>query len=120
MKILGIDDNADINKLFEAAFTSSGHEYTFTISAREGLKLIRENHYDLVLLDLAIPEFSGKDLLEALQKEGLTAKQKIIVVTASAAIDKDLDHFKTIGVSECIRKPVDLEELLTKAEEIAT
>jgi DNA-binding response OmpR family regulator len=118
VKILGIDDNEEINKLFQIAFISSGHEYDYTLSSREGLRLIRENRYDLVLLDLAMPDFSGKDLLESLHREGLSGKQKIIIVTASATIDKDLDQFKDIGVSDCIRKPVDLDFLLARAEEI--
>jgi DNA-binding response OmpR family regulator len=80
--------------------------------------MIRENKFDLVLLDLAMPEFSGKDLLENLQKEGLTGKQKIIIVTASATIDKELDQFKTMGAADCLRKPVDLDQLLARAEAV--
>ena len=65
-----------------------------------------------------MPDFSGKDLLENLHKEGLDGKQKIIIVTASATIDRDLDQFKEIGAADCIRKPVDLDILLARAEEI--
>ena len=119
MKILGIDDNADIITGFAIAFTSTGHEFSSTLSGREGLRLIRENRYDVVLLDLAMPEFSGVELLIALEQEKLLGKQKIIIVTASSMVDSELESFKTMGVSECLRKPVDLDELVRTTEEVA-
>lgn len=117
MKILGVDDNPDIAMLLSLVFNSSGHDFSYTLSGREALKLIRENKYDVVLLDLAMPEFSGNDLLNALEQEGLIGKQKIIVLTASTTIDSA--DFKKRGVVECMYKPVDLDELSCKVEEIA-
>ncbi len=119
MKILAIDDNADIIAGFEIAFTSTGHEFSSTLSGREGLKLIRENRYDVVLLDLAMPDFSGVDLINALEQEKLLGTQKIIIVTASSMVERELESFKTMGVSECLRKPIDLEDLVRTAEEVA-
>lgn len=118
MKILGIDDNPDITSVFEIAFTSYGHEFTGTFDGREGLRLIRENRYDLVLLDLAMPEFSGVDVLNALDKEGLLGRQKVIIVTASSTMERESESFREMGVSECMRKPVDLEELIQKTEDV--
>jgi DNA-binding response OmpR family regulator len=119
MRILGVDDNPDIAMLLSIAFNSSGHDFSYTLSGREALKLIRENKYDVVLLDLAMPEFSGNDLLNALEQEGLIGKQKIIILTASTTIDNDSADFKKMGVVECMSKPVDLDELSRKVEAIA-
>jgi len=120
MKILGIDDNADINAVFGIALSSSGHEFTSTLSAKEGLRLIRANRYDVILLDLALPEFSGVDLLDAIEKDGLLGKLKIIIITASSVVEKDFERFMKRGVAACLRKPVDLDEFLQKIEELAS
>jgi two-component system OmpR family response regulator len=119
LKVLGIDDNLEICKLFEVAFVSSGHEFTYTLDGREGLRLIRENKYDVVLLDIAMPGFSGLDLLESLRSENLESKQKIVVVSASTSIENDLERLKSNAVVGFLKKPVDLEDLLTKAERAA-
>ena len=52
LKILGIDDNADLLQLSEIALTSGGHEYTGVDGGREGVEKMREEKFDLVLLDL--------------------------------------------------------------------
>lgn len=119
MKILGVDDNPDIALLLSIAFKSSGHDFSYTLDGREALKLIRENKYDVILLDLAMPEFGGIDLLNAMDKEGLIGKQKIIILTASTTIDIDSPELRNRGVLECLRKPVDLDELSHKVEAIA-
>lgn len=118
MKVLGIDDSPEICKLFEVAFVSAGHEFIYATNGKEGLRMIRENVYDLVLLDIAMPEFSGLDVLESLHRENLAGKQKIVVVSASTSIENDLERFKSPVVVGVLGKPVDLDELLAKAESV--
>ena len=43
-----------------------GYEYESTIDERKGLELIKKNHYDVILLDLSIPEFDGYDVINSL------------------------------------------------------
>ena len=54
MKILGIDDNTDITELLDTVLNGSGHEYTFVNDGKSGIEKIKENQYDLVLLDLSM------------------------------------------------------------------
>ncbi len=118
MKILGIDDNTDINELLDTVLNGSGHEFIYVKNGTEGLKFIREKKFDIVLLDLAMPEFSGFDVINSLLKEGLLTKQKIIVFTASSVIDSEIEELVKKGVHSCIRKPVDLDFLLEKLEQV--
>ena len=118
MRILGIDDNADINALLETVLTASGHEYSSVTDGREGVKLMQQNKYDILLLDLAMPEFSGHDVLAALRKEKLFDKQKIVILTASSVTDEEIDKILKDGVHECIRKPLDIDLLVEKLEQI--
>ena len=118
MRILGIDDNADINALLETVLTASGHEYSSVTDGREGVKLMQQNNYDILLLDLAMPEFSGHDVLAALRKEKLFDKQKIVILTASSITDEEIDKILKDGVIGCIKKPLDIDLLVEKLEQI--
>ena len=119
LKILGIDDNPDINELLNTILTASGHEYSSVTSGREGVKLIQQNKYDLLLLDIAMPEFSGLDVIEALRKEKLMEKQKIVIVTASSVTEKEIEELLKNGVEKCIRKPLDIDHLVEELEKIS-
>ena len=119
MNILGIDDNEDILKLLDTVITSKGHDFTQVGNGKEGVKLIEEQNFDAVLLDLAMPEFSGMDVIESLKKSNNLKDQKIIIFTASNATDEQIDELvQNEGVSSCIRKPTDIEILITKVEEV--
>ena len=118
MKILEIDDNLDIIKFVEIIATSMGHEFEFANNGRDGIKMIEENDYDMLLLDLSMPEFSGIDVLEELAAKGLTKKQKIVVFTASAQLRTTTDELTKKGAHSYIIKPIDIDELMNRFNEI--
>jgi len=119
MNILGIDDNEDILKLLDTVISSKGHDFTKVLNGKDGVKLIEEQNFDAILLDLAMPEFSGLDVIESLKKSNKLKDQKIIIFTASSATDREIGELlKNVGVSSCIRKPVDIKTLINKVEEI--
>ena len=119
MNILGIDDNEDILKLVDTVLSSKGHNFTPAGNGKEGVKLIEEQNFDAVLLDLAMPEFSGMDVIESLKKSNKLKDQKIILFTASSATDKEIRELvQNEGVSSCIRKPVDINFLIKEVEEV--
>jgi CheY-like chemotaxis protein len=112
LKILGIDDNADLLQLSEIALTSGGYEYTGVDRGIEGVEEIRNGNYDLVLLDLSMPEMSGLDVIDALEKEGILNKQKIVVFTASPPTDEEIQSLLDRGIHSVIKKPLDVDVLL--------
>lgn len=118
MRILGIDDNSDINKLLETVLTASGHEFASVTDGREGIKLIKQKPYDVVLLDLAMPEFSGFDVLSSLKSDGTIEKQKIILLTASSITDQEINDLLKTGIHSYIRKPLDIDVLVERIEQI--
>jgi len=119
LKILGIDDNADLHQLSEIALTSGGHEYTGVDSGEEGVEEIRNGNYDLVLLDLSMPEMSGLDVIDVLEKEGILNKQKIVVFTASPPTDEGVKSLLARGLHSVIRKPVDVDTLMDQINMIS-
>ena len=112
MNILLIDDNQEITDLFNTTLTASGYSCKVTNDGKEGLELIKKKESDIVLLDLAMPNFSGEDILKELLKNGSISEYKIYLVTASVVSEKEIKDFIDVGVTGCLRKPLRLDDLL--------
>ena len=111
MKILGIDDNEDLLEVCETVLNSDGHEYTGISDGKNGLKAIRDEKFDVVLLDLSMPDFCGTDVFDALVKEGIMNKQKVVIFTATSPTKKETDRFLEKGAHSILKKPVDPDDL---------
>ena len=61
---------------------------------RAGLQTIKENTFDVILLDLAIPEFSGFDIFKALKDEGLLESKNVLIFTASSLTDQEVQEMR--------------------------
>ncbi len=119
MKILGIDDNEDILNLLKTVLASKGHDFVQASNGKDGVKLIEEQNFDAILLDLAMPGFSGQDVVESLKKSNKLNEQNIIIFTASDATDNEVDVLLQYdGITSCIRKPVDIDVLINKIEKV--
>ncbi len=119
MKILGIDDNEDLLNLCEITLTSDGHEFTGITNGRDGLKAIRDKKFDVVLLDLSMPEFSGVNVIDALVKEGIMKKQKVVIFTGTSPTKNEIEVYLEKGADSILKKPVDpddLSKLVSKLE----
>jgi len=111
MKILGIDDNEDLLEVCETVLNSDGHEYTGIDNGKEGLELIRDEKFDVVLLDLSMPDFCGIDVFDALVKDGIMNKQKVVIFTATSPTKEETDLFLEKGAHSILKKPVDPDDL---------
>ncbi len=120
MKILIVDDDIELVKAVKSTLSSVGHDIQSTNEPRDGLKLIREQNHDLVFLDLSMPEFSGIDIIKNLAEDDTIKEKKIVVMTASAVNEEELKHLVDLGVHSILRKPVDIDALLDKIEEIGS
>ncbi len=118
MKILGIDDNKDLLNLSEIALRSGGHEYTGKDNGKDGLKAIMDEKFDIVLLDLSMPDFSGIDVVDALVKDGIMNKQKIVIFTASSATEKEYAPLLEKGAHSILKKPLDVDVLVETIQKI--
>lgn len=111
MKILIIDDNQSITTMVSKYLGLKGNECTVSNSGKEGLQMIIENEYDLIILDISMPDFTGKDIVEHLDKNNILQKKNIVLFTASAISTEEIDSMIKKGVKGALRKPVDLEQL---------
>ncbi len=116
MKILVIDDNKDITDLLVKVLSIVGHDVKASNNGREGLELMIKEEFDIVFLDIAMPDFSGLDVINNL-KGGINAK--IVLFTASSITDDEVNRLVDKGVHSCLRKPVRIDVLLAKINEIS-
>lgn len=107
MQILVIDDNNDIVELLKTLLESVGYDVSTSNSGKESLDLIRKEEYEIVLLDITMPDFSGLDVIQSLKDSGDLEKNKIILFTAAAISDAEIKKWKEFGIKDCLRKPFD-------------
>ena len=88
MNVLIIDDNVDILNLLELLIGSTGNQVDVANNGKKGLDMIRDNKYDLILLDITMPEFSGFSILENLMESKNLENNKILFFTATSISDK--------------------------------
>ena len=119
LKILIVDDNEQITKMLTTFLELKQHICTIANDGKEGLKLIKENNSDVILLDLAMPEFDGYAVIKDLEDNNLLKDRKIIVFTASTITQEELDKLVDRGVKSYILKPIDIDTLLSKIIETA-
>jgi DNA-binding response OmpR family regulator len=114
MKVLVVDDNQDITDLLSRFLNAKGFETVVTNDPRNGLNLLREEKYDVVLLDISMPEVSGIDIIQKLEKDKVLKEQKIVIFSANAFTDSQInDLLKMEGIHDCLKKPIALNKLLT-------
>jgi len=107
MYIFVVDDNKDIVELLKNILESSGYDVSTSTSGKESLDLIKHKNFDIVLLDITMPEFSGLDIVQSLKDSGDLEKNKIILFTAASISDEEIKKWKEFGVQDCLRKPFD-------------
>ncbi|HUU48534.1 MAG TPA: response regulator [Nitrosopumilaceae archaeon] len=113
LNILIIDDNEQITQLISSFLDMSNHNCTVVNDGIEGLEQIKTNQFDSILLDLSMPEFDGYDILNTLEKDDPTQMHKIVILTASSISPYVIQKFRDLGVSACLQKPVDIDQLLS-------
>lgn len=111
MKVLVIDDNREITDMLALYFETQEIDFTAINDGERGLQAIRKEDTDLVLLDLAMPNFSGVDVVDYLKKENLLVSKNIIIFTASSVSPQLFDDLMKRGIKGVLKKPVDMEEL---------
>jgi len=105
--ILLVEDDRDIREMLTTLLEIAGFRVHPCDSAECGLNALREDEFDLVLTDYALPRQSGVWLLEHARAEGLIDTTPVLIVTAHPHVDGAADY-------EVIQKPFDLDELIER------
>jgi DNA-binding NtrC family response regulator len=112
-KILVVDDEADIRESLDALLSLEGYEVDLASSGTEGIKRLESHAYDLVLLDLMMPDRSGMDVLREVRDRD--RETPVFMITAYGSIDSAVNALK-LGANDFFTKPWKNEQLLVEIE----
>jgi len=112
-RILIVDDERPILLTLEALLQRHGYHVETASTAAQGLKLLKSNSSELVLLDLQLPDAEGLEMLDQI-KEGFSDTQ-VIILTAHDSLNNAIESIKR-GAYHFISKPYAPEELLSLVE----
>ena len=115
-KILFIDDEEITSKIGELMLKDLGHDVTTTQSGQEGLKLLKIHDFDLLFLDLMMPEIYGLDILKKIIKNKKLKKLRVIIQTG-VMNKEELEEAYRMGVIAIITKPYNKDFLKKILEE---
>ncbi|MFA6878607.1 MAG: response regulator transcription factor [Fusobacterium sp.] len=118
MKILIIEDDLEIQNLIYYFFKKENFQVDKTANGLDGLKLLKDNHYDAIILDLMIPGIDGTNftkIIKTLPED--YGHPKIIMVTAKTDIDDVLTGLE-IGADDYLKKPFDPRELVLRTKKL--
>jgi DNA-binding response OmpR family regulator len=105
--ILLVEDDSDVREMLSTMLEMSGFAVVACDCAEPALDALREQEFDLVLTDYALPRHSGTWLLRTAAAEGLLQGTPALIVTAHPQVEDD-------GSYEVIRKPFDLDDLVER------
>ncbi|MBO5608920.1 MAG: response regulator transcription factor [Eubacterium sp.] len=110
IKILIVEDEKPISDLMVMNLTRAGYKCTALYNGRDAADLLEENTgFDLILLDIMLPEINGYELMEYIRPMGIP----VIFITAMASLDNRVKGL-TSGAEDYIVKPFEIVELLAR------
>jgi two-component system phosphate regulon sensor histidine kinase PhoR len=112
--ILIIDDDESTRKSLMLIFRKKGYEIETVGSGREGLEKTKEKYFNLVLVDIKLPDMEGIDLIEPLKE--IHPDTAVIMVTAFASMETVMQALN-LGASAYITKPLNMEEVFVTVRE---
>ena len=115
MKFLVVEDNVRLATLIATSLREAGHAVDTTAAAEEARHYIAASPYDLIILDLGLPDQDGVDLLRELR--GRRQAPPVLVATARGALN-DRIHGLELGADDYLVKPFHVSELLARCRAI--
>ncbi|KMY19981.1 response regulator transcription factor [Bacillus pumilus] len=110
-KILVVEDEKKIARVLSLELEYEGYEVTVKETGMDGLQALEEESFDLVLLDVMLPELSGLEVLRRVRKTNTATP--IILITARGSVPDKVSGLD-LGANDYITKPFDIEELLAR------
>lgn len=112
-RILIVEDERSIAEMTKLCLTKNGYICDYVTNGSKAADRIENKHYDLILLDVMLPDMDGFELMEYINQFNIP----VIFVTAKIAISDRVKGLKS-GAEDYITKPFDLQELLARIENV--
>lgn len=116
-KILVVDDEEYIQELVRINLEKSGYEVSVAYNGLEALEQLKKNNFDLMLLDLMMPEMDGFTLLQKIKEDENFKKIPVIILSAKSEED-DLMKGYDLGAESYLIKPFDPDTLMAMVTDL--
>lgn len=116
LRILMAEDNLVNQKVLQGMLKRWGYRTDLAANGVEVLEAVRRQPYDLVLMDVQMPELDGVDATKALRRELSADQQPYIVAMTANAFDDQRQEYFAIGMDDYVSKPVDPVKLMAAME----
>lgn len=115
MKFLVVEDEEVLGRYLSQELVRLGHTADWSRTAREGRLAIQQGLYDVILLDLGLPDAPGESLLRELRTRGVRAA--VIVITARGQTEDRVALLDT-GADDYVVKPLDVREVMARVRAV--
>jgi two-component system OmpR family response regulator len=117
--ILVVDDDDAIQAILNLALESENYQVTSAYSALEALELLKKDAtpYDLIILDLYMPQMNGFEFAEQLKVQGILGQKKIPIIVSSAT-NRASEKEEAARFDYFLPKPFDLKKLFDACERL--
>ena len=113
LSVLIVEDEQAIANLIKMNLSDEGYRCTCAFDGKQGADLIEKENYDLILLDIMLPEIDGYELLEYIKPLGTP----VIFITAKGAVGDRIKGLK-LGADDYLVKPFQIGELSARVEAV--
>jgi two-component system response regulator QseB len=117
MKILHIEDVPEISQIFADILSTKNYDFDSVSDGRAGLELAVYKDYDLILLDMCMPKYSGVDFLLDLKNRRPSELSKVIIVSSLEMNLTQEQELLNLGIRSIQRKPISVQGLLSQIEQ---
>lgn len=115
LKILLAEDNPINQLLAQTILFQFGFEVDTAENGKIAIELLNKNNYDIILMDLKMPEMGGFEATQYIRANMQPPKSEIPIIAITADVTKaDIDNYKKIGINDYVLKPFDQTDLMNK------
>jgi two-component system alkaline phosphatase synthesis response regulator PhoP len=112
-RILLVEDEENLRSTIVLNLELEGYDVQFAVNGKEALQMFRSNRFDIVVLDIMLPEINGLDVCREIRKESRNVF--ILFLSARSMGSERIEGLKA-GADDYLSKPFNLEELLLRIE----
>jgi len=117
MRILHIEDVSEISQIFADILSTKNYEFDSVSDGRAGLELAVYKEYDLILLDMCMPKYSGVDFLLDLKHRRPSKLSKVVIVSSLEMGPTQEQELLNLGIRSILKKPISVQVLLSQIEQ---
>jgi len=118
-KILLVDDEEDVRVSVKHLLVNAGHTIITASDGEKALATLAKDTFDLVILDILMPQMRGTEVLEKIRKDPKLKDQKVVFFSVSRPTEYDKKVIKELNPLAFLTKPVDIDELLKVVKGLA-